>query len=501
MSEKLGKGKAGKSRFGYRDGKLYYFERKSVLVLAPWPKPQAWFKNSRMGWHSSRKRADKIFTPLLFAKGDEDANLPNCNEPSLQIWTGDPSAPGPEEREEYVRRYDTEWICPEMVLKLRKEILKKRAEREYLREAIRYVHRMQAKYFDVIPDEVRTELLRYRDRRWHLLCLFARCPGALDLSRSNPALCYALASNWVFHKPAVKRPLRAARSLIDRKQRRILDWLGFPATDSTRRLLQKIDPKAVNVIRLLHLRALVANDHEVVRWLSHLPQIDSRMMEIVTTGPLRPLLTGSLLREIDVQPTGRDYKPPELTMLWDVNQLTLRLPDVPARGQFATLRQLEAFHNELAEMDRGWWDSRQDKNEPRAPFPLPPFAGTLDIQPLDSPEILYQEGIEMKHCAGIYADRVRAQRCFIYKVLAPVRATMEIVYSPASGKWLPGQLRQACNSKVPGPLAERLFGELFSSGPYVPTAEPRTNIFVAGAEDASGEVIGVGIEGQLHLFG
>ena len=419
MSEKAGKNIREKPRFGYRDGKLYHFKGKGILVLGPWPEPQAWFKNSQMGWHSSRERADKVFSAILFAKGDEDCNLPE-------------------------------------------------AEDVQLRDAIRYVHRMQAKYFDAIPDEVRAELLRYSERRWHLQCLFGRCPGALDLSRSNPALCFALASNWVFHKPAVQRPLRASRILVGKQQRHIQGWLGFPATESARRLLKKIEPEPLNVIRLLRFRELLVTDRELVQWLSHLSRIDSCMLEIATAEPLRPLLTGRLLREIDAQPVNRRCKPPELRMLWDVVQLMRHLPDVPARGQFATLRQLETYHDELAEIDRVRWESSRSENSPQAAFPSPPFAGTLDIRPLDSHEALYREGIEMKHCVGIYADRVRARVCYLYKVLAPVRATMEIVYSTTDCKWWPGQLRMAFNGKAPEDITKQLFRELFNSGPYMP---------------------------------
>ena len=39
MSE--GKSKKWKARYGFRDGKLYLFERLSVMVLAPRLKPQA----------------------------------------------------------------------------------------------------------------------------------------------------------------------------------------------------------------------------------------------------------------------------------------------------------------------------------------------------------------------------------------------------------------------------------------------------------------------------
>lgn len=75
MSKAAEKFKTGKPGFGYKDGKLFRFEKKSVLVLAPWPNPQSWFKSHRKGWHSSRKRADRVFTDALYAKGDIDKNL------------------------------------------------------------------------------------------------------------------------------------------------------------------------------------------------------------------------------------------------------------------------------------------------------------------------------------------------------------------------------------------------------------------------------------------
>jgi len=83
------------------------------------------------------------------------------------------------------------------------------------------------RFLGSIPDDILSEVSRYWTRKWYVLNVLARCPGAMDLSRSNPALLYALASNWVFHKPAVTRPMRAARSLVNRKQRDIMEWLGF----------------------------------------------------------------------------------------------------------------------------------------------------------------------------------------------------------------------------------------------------------------------------------
>ena len=50
---------------------------------------------------------------------------------------------------------------------------------------------------------------------WQQVEALIRCgESALDLVRSNPALAYLVASNWVFHQPAVRQPLRSARALL-----------------------------------------------------------------------------------------------------------------------------------------------------------------------------------------------------------------------------------------------------------------------------------------------
>lgn len=440
MSKKACKFKTGRPGFGCKGGKLYRFEKKSVLVLAPWPEPQAWFKSHRKGWHSSRKRADKVFSAALYAKSDidpGDLGLDKENETGLNVWEGDP------------------------------------VKYEKWRRAVQYVRHLQAPYFDEIPEEVRNELLRYGSRKWHLFCLFARCPGSLDLSRSNPALCYALASNWVFHKPAVRLPLRAARSLIAKQQKHILAWLGFPGTETARRIMAKVEPRVLSIKFMLQFRCVFENA-ELVKWLSHLERINPNVAEMVTRRQYLPFLTSRLLRDASREiPNGQRFQS-AVWMLDDTLRMLGRLPGAFCPPRFTSLRQLVGVHDELARLHERQWQRdqalRERTGESPSKFPDPPFAGTEAIQPILTPDDLHAEGQEMGHCVGIYDERVAMGRCFIYRVNAPVRATMEILSRDGRG-WVPGQLSQARNKPVPAKIAIQLFHELFSSGKYVPEEE------------------------------
>lgn len=495
MSKGDGKFKTGKPGFGYQSGKLYRFEKKSVLVLAPWPEPQTWFKSHRKGWHSSRKRADKVFSAALYPRDGMAQDLEYFDledAPGNKIWAGDPNHPDPAEVDWYERVHLHPPRLPDDLVCDRAQVLERRTKMARDKEMALYVRRLQAPYFDAIPDDVRNELLRYWNRRWHLLCLFARCPGALDLSRSSPALCYALASNWVFHKPAVRLPMRAARSLIVKKQKQILDWLGFPGTETARRIMAKLDPRVLSIRFLLRFREVLENT-ELVKWLSHLERINPCVAEMVTKRRYLPYLTSRLLREASLE-TAKNRAQSAVGMLDDTLRMSARLPEVFCPPRFMSLRQLERAHDELARQQERAWD-RNRIDAPTMQFPCPPFAGTQSIQPILTPDQLHAEGREMGHCVGIYDERVAQGRCFIYRVTAPVRATMEIFLSDWKG-WILGQLRQARNKPVPEPTAGILFNELLASGKPVARQGGET---VIGRGPALMEAIAENDQ-QMHLF-
>jgi hypothetical protein len=51
-----------------------------------------------------------------------------------------------------------------------------------------------------------------------------------------------------------------ARLLLARRQRDVLAWLRFPATDAVRRIVRKVDRDALSVRRLVGLRERIGDD-------------------------------------------------------------------------------------------------------------------------------------------------------------------------------------------------------------------------------------------------
>jgi hypothetical protein len=421
--------KEGRSGYAFKNGKLYWFDKRHVLVMSSWPDPRCWFKRRSHGWKASRKWADHLlFTGASFLSRQGELDKPVQPGPEV-LPSGQYLLPGV-----YTSQEDRGQVA------LRRNIA------------------TFTGFFDTIPADARAEILKYSDRKWHVLNLLARCPGADDLGRSNPALLYALASNWVFHKPGVKQPIRAARGLVNRKQKQILEWLGFPATETTRRILCKIVPHSLSVESLLYLRNSL-EDPYVIKCLSHMERINAGVLRLVTDQKYRSYLTPRLLEEIGLDKAHDEVDPLVFRILLDTLKMSELADGKHCPRQFVSLKRLNAVHDELARQLRPEMFARS--NDLPARFPVPTFTGTESIKPIMTPDELFLEGREMKHCAAIYAPLVADGSEFIYRVLAPVRATLSIVNY--EGQWRRSQLFQACNKPVAPEVSEGIFESLFRS--------------------------------------
>lgn len=70
----------------------------------------------------------------------------------------------------------------------------------------------------------------------------------------------------------------------------------------------------------------------------------------------------------------------------------------------------------------------------------------------------------MRHCVVSHGEVISAGYEYVYKVLAPVRATLMI--RRVSNGWLPGEIALQGNRQVAKEVARSLFETLFNSGYY-----------------------------------
>ena len=329
--------------------------------------------------------------------------------------------------------------------------------------------------------EVATVVESFGSHQWALLVLLHQKPAAADLARTNPVLAYCLANSDQFRGTQPEAAAVQAVWYCSRKQRTILEWLGFPGTEAVVRLMRKIPPVAASPFMLRCLRNALRADPSVVTALGHLPRINATVIELVANGRLSPLVTPKLLHEVadaetDAgQPSCGDLILNSLIML---NELA---PESPI-GPFSRVSQVLRCHGEIEKeyllyrrnRERAELAAREDlaaqevlararsrradvarakrsaaPPDPRQPppFPPPPLPGTDHIVPITSSAELVAEGQIQGNCVATYEGLIRQRTTYVYRVLSPERATLSVVRSH-DGCWRRSELRVRLNAKA-----------------------------------------------------
>ena len=237
-------------------GKLYDFHPDKIIVISGDP-PRAWQKTrENPSWRPCRPR-------INIPKGNFQNTLQKYSEFNEEIKnnTLKPNVPYSEVKRKLKRLAWLQW-------------------------------------YNTIPAHIRPIVGQYPNRQWHMLSFILRCgDAAFDLVQSNPALAFTLASNWLFHIPPVKQPLRSARALLKpgKKQKDILGWLQFPPTNSVRKIFRKIRVSSLN-IRILRLLQQIVYESRIVKKLSHLSVINGYIIGILSDPQLEAMALIILLR-------------------------------------------------------------------------------------------------------------------------------------------------------------------------------------------------------------
>ena len=321
--------------------------------------------------------------------------------------------------------------------------------------------RQKAVALDGFRSEVEEEIVRlvepFGGYQWALMVLVRNEPWAMELAVGNPTLAFALANSNLLRGSPPEAAAVQARWYCHKKQRDLLEWLGYPGTEPVARLLRKISPGAVTPSALHRLRLALLADPRTLKLLAPLPTINGDILELATIPKYINLLTPSLLREMAMRSPGVSVADRIHSGLVVLEQISSPLTTKP----FVNLRQVLRFREDAekefqafllrkeqakqeaarrAEQERlrRWEEARlRSKKEAelrRLPFPPPPLHGTPDILPLTSRELLEMEGREQNNCVAMHDLYVRRGGYYVYQVMVPERATLSI-YRGRDGCW------------------------------------------------------------------
>jgi len=148
-----------------------------------------------------------------------------------------------------------------------------------------------------IPPDVAAAVEGFTSHQWPLLEMVSRQPLSLDLVVSNPALAFALANNNAFRRTRIEAAGFQAAAYALRKQRWILEWLGFPGAKAAEKLLRKIPVEDVSLPLLRRLKYALEADPKALELLGHQRVINTTVLQLVTNDAVLPYVSPQLLEE------------------------------------------------------------------------------------------------------------------------------------------------------------------------------------------------------------
>lgn len=305
-----------------------------------------------------------------------------------------------------------------------------------------------AEFRATLPDEVARILEPYESHQWNLLELLASRPEAMQLASNNPVLAYLLANNDHFRKNLTKPPAYLAQWRLDYKQQKLLEWLGFPATPAMVKLMRKIEPGAVTPesARLLN-NALAANP-ATGELLAHVRRISRAVVELVMNTRLLPLLSPQLLAEAaELRGLARREEP--ASRLLDALADFVKTGNQPKLKQLVSLDSINQISDVLCRMYEEWFLDQLAISVVR---PIP--EDTADIIRLRTARDAKEEGAAQRNCVADRAALVARGENFIYRVLNPERATLEIHRRTRTSRWVVRELKGYNNVPVARPTIE-----------------------------------------------
>lgn len=338
-----------------------------------------------------------------------------------------------------------------------------------------------AEFRATLPAEIARVLEPFASHQWNLLELLAARPEAMQLATHNPVLAYLLANNDHFRKNLTKPPAYLAEWRLDYTQDKLLEWLGFPGRPAIAKLLRKIRPDAISIPLARLLRGALKSEPSPLPLLSHLKQLNRGVLGLAVLVHLQPYLTPKLMEEASSCVDGRPEDDPGEKLIKvltanEAHRLAMPIPPIRSLRQIDQLlnerlpaaivakrvqAEAECLASEVRRMEmeaeaaaqvmrarerRGARIRAQQKSKTDGDkIPLPPE--TEYIIRLRTESEAKDEGKEQHNCVATYASQVAAQSAFIYRVLQPERATLELGIN-RQGYWDIIQLVVAYNKPV-----------------------------------------------------
>jgi len=271
-----------------------------------------------------------------------------------------------------------------------------------------------SEWYKAIPDDIRDELLRYPEMSFTLLYHVSRYSAAYELFISNPNLV------WILFRFARSEKWDEAKvvELLNGKQVNILHACGLPNTPAAVKFIKKLSFDKYSTDQFK--RIIEALSLSYYAKFNHNKSLDFPLLTLLIRFPV--LLGSSLL--IQYESLNWSYRTEHL--LRDIAQVAERLNQVETTNinvrRSKNTTELKALHDRLVyKLNQKSIEGLAENN-----FPEPPIFGTDSIIPITGTRELAIEGQIQHHCVRSYEQSILNDEYYVYRVLAPERATLGV---------------------------------------------------------------------------
>ena len=294
-----------------------------------------------------------------------------------------------------------------------------------------------------IPTEVRGVLKPFRWRQFVLLRMIKDFPKIIELCQSNPLLALIMADTIV--EKGI--PVRDGCLWAFKKRKEIIAFAGGLASESMVRVIGKIRFNAYTEAACREAKKLI-RDRAILRLAKTVRTIPGEVLTIWNARMDFIFWLASSNCEVFDSSRCKD-----VVRLWNDSKSLGNSLGIENATRIITRCKSISCLKKLHDRWSARLNARVSQQQIQRfidiygtnAFPSPPIPSIDEVVPITTFEELAEEGRVMHNCVLSYAERVMDGKCYIYRVLKPERATLEI--QGENGKYLPAQLRTVSNGQ------------------------------------------------------
>jgi hypothetical protein len=290
-------------------------------------------------------------------------------------------------------------------------------------------HKAWRRAFKIVPAPVRSLVSSFSPIvQWEMLTACMRLPALVEI-RDNPGLLLLHATLPRNRTCCPSKPFKTLSALLEKCRKHQISFYGLAATEQMVRILKKlswlkVDPE----VYLSFCAVLKKNDPDLLKLLSHAPEIDETLLCLLSNPTLVEAVDCGFVREvISLEEPLQHRSIAQLgRVLTLANQLQAPLP------RLCSIKRLDGFYNELS-------DELYRRDYGRHEVPDPPLKEVRGfLRALKTKEEIVEHGKQMRNCVGeIYLPKVLRGVSFLYEYTFLADGTTEIgtVELVKSGWW------------------------------------------------------------------